>query len=120
MPPVMLDRAMNGPMIPAYVNQCRVPIPKRGEGGITDNLPLRNVAGVHQMIEATGAELLYLPPCVPDLNQIEMAFDKLSTLLREAAERTIPDRLRDLGRVAQAFSPGEHGHSLRRVAYLQM
>src|ERR1700756_5310041 len=48
-------------------------------------------------IEASGAKLLYLPPYSPDLNPIEMAFAKLKTLLRTAAERTREDLWNRIG-----------------------
>src|SRR5215813_3377382 len=88
--PFMLDGAMNGPMFLAYVRQCVVPILKRGEIVIIDNLPAHKVAGVREAIEATGATLLYLPSYSPDLNPIEPAFSKFKAHLRKAAERTIP------------------------------
>lgn len=43
---------------------------------------------VRARIEARGAGLRFLPPYSPDLNPIELAFAKLKTLLRKAAERT--------------------------------
>jgi len=46
------------------------------------------VAGVEQLIQAAGAELLYLPPYSPDLNPIEKAWAKLKQLLRSAKART--------------------------------
>jgi transposase len=39
-------------------------------------------------LEATGAELLYLPPYSPDLNPIEKAWAKLKQLLRSTKART--------------------------------
>ena len=41
------------------------------------------------MIEAAGAELLFLPPYSPNFNPIENAFAKLKAMLRKAAERTV-------------------------------
>lgn len=46
-----------------------------------DNLPAHKADGVRQAIEATGSNLLYLPPNSPDFNPIEMAFSKLKALL---------------------------------------
>ncbi len=43
---------------------------------------------MRERIEATGAELLYLPPYSPDLNPIEKAWSKLKQLLRSAKART--------------------------------
>ena len=56
---------------------------------VIDNLSSHKAPGVREAIEAKGARLLFLPPYSPDLNPIELAFAKLKTLLRKAAERTI-------------------------------
>jgi transposase len=55
-----------------------------------DNLPTHNVAGVREIIEATGAQLRLLPPCSPDLNPIERYFAKLKAHLRKAGQCSIP------------------------------
>ena len=68
-----------------------------------DNLPAHKAAGIRDAIEARGATLRYLPQYSPDLNPIEMPFSKLKTLLRKAAERTIP-RLRPPDRCVCASS----------------
>jgi transposase len=39
-----------------------------------DNLAAHKVAGVRALIEACGAQLLYLPPYSPDFNPIEASF----------------------------------------------
>ena len=44
---------------------------------------------MRDLIEATGAHLLYLPPYSPDFNPIENMFSKLKALLRKAAERNV-------------------------------
>jgi transposase len=53
-----------------------------------DNLSAHKVDQVRSLIEAAGAELLYLPPYSPDLNPIEKAWAKLKQLLRAAMART--------------------------------
>ena len=68
--PFVLEGAIDGPMFLAYVKQCVVPILKRGDIVIIDNLPVHRVAGVREAIEAAGATLLYLPSYSPDLNPI--------------------------------------------------
>jgi hypothetical protein len=67
-----------------------------------------NVAcGATKAIKTARARLLYLPKYSPDLNPIELAFSKLKTLLRKAAERTIPGLCRRIGKLIAAFSAGE-------------
>lgn len=53
-----------------------------------DHLGSHRSHKVRELIEARGASLLYLPKYSPDLNPIEMAFSKLKSRLRKAAERT--------------------------------
>ncbi len=53
-----------------------------------DNLSAHKVSGVRELIQAAGAELLYLPPYSPDLNPIELAWAKLKQFLRSLQART--------------------------------
>ena len=117
--PFVLEGAIDGPMFLAYVKQCVVPVLKRGDIVIIDNLPAHKVAGVREAIEAAGATLLYLPPYSPDLNPIEMAFSKLKAHLRKAAEHTITGLLRRIGRVVKTFTPQECRNFLRHAGYVQ-
>jgi transposase len=117
--PFVLDGAMNGPMFLAYINQCLVPTLTRGDIVVMDNLPVHEVAGVQEAVEAAGSVLRYLPPYSLDLNPIEMAFAKLKVLLRKPAERAIPDLLRRTGRIAKAFSPRECTNFLRHAGHVR-
>jgi transposase len=58
-------------------------------------------------IEAVGARAFYLPPCSPDLNPIEQVFSKLKTLLRTAAERTVPKLWRRIRALLRTISDEE-------------
>jgi transposase len=40
-----------------------------------------------EAVTARGAQIIFLPPYLPDLNPIENFFAKLKALLRKAAER---------------------------------
>jgi transposase len=84
-----------------------VPTLSPGDTVIIDNLACHKVAGVREAIEAVGAKLLYLPPYSPDLNPIELAFAKLKTGLRKAAEQTVDDLWRRIGALIHDFSPQE-------------
>ena len=98
----LFDGATNGERFRAYVTDTLVPVLKRGDTVILDNLGAHKVAGVREAIEAVGARLLYLPPYWPDFNPIEQAFAKLKALLRTAAARTVtslpPPRMPQLSR----------------------
>ena len=80
--------ATDGDVFRAYVEQvlCATLVP--GDVLILDNLSAHKVAGIRELIEACGAQLLYLPPYSPDLNPIEKAWSKVKQCLRAAKART--------------------------------
>ena len=55
----------------AYVEQVLVPTLAADDIVVMDNLSVHKVSGIREAIEATGAELLYLPPYSPDYSPIE-------------------------------------------------
>jgi transposase len=83
-----IESATDGDVFLAYLEQVLCPKLKPGDVVVMDNLSAHKVAGVRELIEARGAELLYLPPYSPDLNPIEQAWSKLKQLLRGAKART--------------------------------
>lgn len=116
--PFVIDRAMNGTVFLAYVEQCLAPTLSPGDIVVIDNLPAHRVAGVRQAIRARGAELLYLPPYSPDLNPIELLFAKLKALLRKAAERSITTLWDRIGELLNQFSGDECSHYLAHAGYV--
>lgn len=89
--PMTLDGAMNGAAFLAYVEQVLAPTLTPGDIVVMDNLPAHKLSSVREAIEATGAELRFLPPYSPDFNPIELAFSKVKTFLRKAAARSLQD-----------------------------
>jgi transposase len=83
-----VESATDGDIFLTYLEQVLCPKLKPNHVVILDNLSAHKVSGVRELIEATGATLLYLPPYSPDLNPIEKAWSKLKQLLRTAKART--------------------------------
>jgi transposase len=83
-----IEEATDGDIFLAYLEQVLGPKLRPGDVVVMDNLSAHKVPGVEQLIQAAGAELLYLPPYSPDLNPIEKAWAKLKQLLRSAKART--------------------------------
>ena len=83
-----IESATDGDVFLAYLEQILCPKLHPGDLVVMDNLSAHKVAGVRELIESTGAELLYLPPYSPDFNPIEKAWAKLKQLLRTAKART--------------------------------
>jgi len=115
--PAVIDGAVNGETFLAYVRQVLVPTLTPGKIVVMDNLSSHKIEGVRQAIEATGAELRYLPPYSPDLNPIEQAFAKLKALLRKAAERTVNSLWNAIGQLLELFPPAECANYLANSGY---
>ena len=127
MAPMVLDGPMNGAAFQAYVEQVLAPTLRPGDIVVLDNLPAHKPAAVRQAIEATGAQLQFLPPYSPDFNPSkasrpsirslkgtrsgdrggEMAFAKLKTRLNKIAARTIDDLWNAIGNAIGQFTPNE-------------
>ena len=69
-------------------NISSVPVLRPEDVVVMDNLSAHKVEGVRQLIETTGAKLLYLPPYSPDLNPIEKAWSKIKQILRAIKARS--------------------------------
>lgn len=83
-----IESATDGEVFKAYVEQVLCPKLRQGDVVILDNLSAHKVPGACKLIEARGAQLLYLPPYSPDLNPIEKAWSKFKKFLRDAKART--------------------------------
>ena len=83
-----IESATDGDVFLAYLEQALCPKLQAGDVVVMDNLSAHKVQGVRQLIKASGAKLLYLPPYSPDFNPIEKAWSKLKQLLRAAKART--------------------------------
>ena len=105
--PFLLAGPINRVAFTAYVEQVLVPDLRPGDIVIMDNLSSHKAPVIREMIQAAGANLLFLPPYSPDFNPIEMAFSKLKALLRKAATRTKETLWDAIGRIADTFSHDE-------------
>jgi transposase len=83
-----IESATDGDVFTAYVEQVLGPTLSPGDVVVMDNLSAHKVAGIRELIEARGAQLLYLPPYSPDLNPIEKAWSKFKQFLRAAKTRS--------------------------------
>ena len=83
-----MERATDGAVFRAYVNEVLVPTLKPGDVVVMDNLGAHKVEGIRTTIEASGAALIYLSPYSPDYSPIEPCWSKLKTCLRAIKART--------------------------------
>jgi transposase len=94
-----------------------VPELRRGDIVIMDNLSSHKGSAVRAMIEAAGADLLYLPPYSPDFNPIENAFAKLKAMLRKAARRSMHTLWDTIGNLVPSFTPAECANYFTAAGY---
>jgi transposase len=76
-----------------------------GDIVVLDNLSSHKAPAVQEAIEATGAELKFLPPYSPDLNPIELCWSLVKMRLRQAAARTVPVLKRTIRFVWRTLQP---------------
>lgn len=67
---------------------------------VMDNLQVHKSTRVRKLVEARGAEVLFLPPYSPDFSPIEETFSKVKAILRKAGARTREALLEATGRNA--------------------
>ena len=115
--PCVLDGPINGDAFVAWTEQMLVPQLRAGDIVIMDNLSSHKVQGVHQAIEAAGAQVRYLPPYSPDMNPIEQVFAKLKGLLRQTATRTQDSLWQAIGTLLDSFTPPECANYIRHCGY---
>ena len=84
-----IESPTDGDVFLAFVEQVLAPRLEPGHVVVLDNLSAHKVAGVRQLIEARGAQVLYLPPYSPDFNPIELAWSKLKQRLRGVKARVL-------------------------------
>ncbi len=104
---MLLNGAMDGEAFLGWCEQMLAPLLAPGDIVVMDNLPAHKVRGVREIIEATGATLLYLPPYSPDLNPIELGFSKLKAHVRKAKARTLEALDAAVASALHTFKPSE-------------
>ncbi len=72
----------------AYVEHFLAPTLTEGQVVVLDGLGAHRTDRVRELVEARGADLLFLPSYSPDLNPIEQAFSKIKNIVRKVQART--------------------------------
>jgi transposase len=115
--PAVFDGPIDNASFRAYVEQVLIPTLQRGDVVVLDNLAVHKQPEVRAAIEATGAQIRFLPPYSPDFNPIEMAFAKLKAFMRAARPRTF-DHVTALTAAALAlYTPAECRNYIRHCGY---
>lgn len=87
-PAMCFEGTLNGLVFLHYVEHLLLPQLQAGKVVILDNAAAHYCEEAIELIEQTGAKVLYLPPYCPELNPIEYGWSKLKSFLKTKAART--------------------------------
>ena len=83
-----VDGATDTDVFAAFAESVLAPTLKPGDVVVMDNLSPHKAPKTTQLIERTGARVIFLPAYSPDLNPIEKMWSKVKEFLRAAKART--------------------------------
>jgi transposase len=112
-----VEGSTTGEVFKTYVEHFLVPTLEEGQVVIWDNLGAHKGDKVRELIEAKGAEVLFLPAYSPDFNPIEEAFSKIKALLKKAAARTREALVETIGEVLSAVTSQDAGGWFTHCGY---
>ncbi|MEP0929898.1 MULTISPECIES: IS630 family transposase [Cyanophyceae] len=81
--PFTVEGACNRIVFETWLETCLIPVLQPGDGVILDNATFHHGGRIAQLVEATGAQFIYLPPYSPDLNRIEKCWGWLKNRIRK-------------------------------------
>jgi transposase len=100
-----IEGATDAQAFEAYVEYFLAPSLKGGQVVVVDGLGAHRTRRVTELIEARGAQLLFLPSYSPDLNPIEEAFSKIKSIVRKVGARTREALVEAIERALAAVTP---------------
>jgi transposase len=101
-----VEGATDAEVFEAYVEHFLAPSLGEGQVVVLDGLGAHRTKKVRELIEARGADLVFLPSYWPDLNPIEEAFSKIKALVvRKEGARVREALVEAIGRALAAVTP---------------
>ena len=111
------DGATDTELFVTFVREALVPVLKPGQVLVMDNLSAHKSPRIDQLIEATGARMLRLPPYSPDFNPIEMAISKVKTVLRKLARQSVDGLFAGIGEALETIRPTDALNYIAHCGY---
>lgn len=112
-----VESPTDGDVMSAYLEQVLCPRLEPGQVVVMDNLSAHKVPRVRELIEATGAQLLYLPPYSPDFNPIEQCWSKVKQRLRDLKARTVDSLQQAISEAIVTITPSDASAWFRHCGY---
>jgi transposase len=95
-----VEGATDAEAFEAYVEHFLAPSLCEGQLVVLDGLGAHGTEKVRELVQARGADLLFLPSYSPDLNPIEEAFSKIKALVRKVGARMREALVEAIGRAS--------------------
>lgn len=115
---MVTEGATDATVFRGFVEHFLVPVLRRGDIVVMDNLSSHKVSGVREAIESVGAQLWYLPPYSPDFNPIEQAWSKVKSVLRSITPKTTRQLYRAVGTALRRVTRRECQNYFANCGYL--
>ena len=116
---MVVDSATDGAVFLTYVEKILAPTLKEKDLVIMDNLAAHKMSAIVAAIEATGAEVRFLPPYSPDLNPIEKMWSKIKAYLRKEKARTQEALWQAIGAALKTISASDAFNWFKSCGYTQ-
>jgi transposase len=100
-----------------YIEHFLAPTLCEGQVVVMDNLGAHRPKRIRELIEARGAELVFVPSYSPDLNPIEQAFSKIKNILRKLGGRTHEALLEAMEEALSKVTPADAAGWLDHCGY---
>lgn len=114
---VTIEGATDALVFEGYVEHFLAPTLAEGQVVVMDKLSAHRTEKVRELIEARGAELVFLPSYSPDLNPIEEAFSKIKGILRKVGARTREALVEAMAEALLAVTPEDAMGWFRHCGY---
>src|SRR5687767_9511276 len=99
-----VEGATDSEAFEAYVKHFLAPSLEEGQVVVLDGLGAHRTEKVRELVQARGADLVFLPSYSPDFNPIEEAFSKIKTLVRKEGARVREVLAEAIGRALAAVT----------------
>jgi transposase len=99
-----VEGATDAEAFEAYVEHFLAPSLEKGQVVVLDGLGAHRPQRIRELIEARGADLVFLPSYSPELNPIEEACSKIKALVRKEGARVHEVLVEAIGRALAAVT----------------
>ena len=114
---ITVEGATDAEVFEAYVERFLAPSLSERQVVVMDKLGAHRTERVRELIEARGADLVFLPSYSPDLNPIEEAFSKIKAILRKVGVRTREALVEAMAEALAAVTPEDAKGWFRHCGY---